>query len=165
MSNEQQKHDTPAELLTPAAQAYVNMQTAAAVREAIAGLVPVLKELQLTPEKLNALKQPYQDPAIAARELRETKNSKRQEEEIRQQTAARQANCLHQDKNGKTALCLVHNFPDRQPRGVCPLCHDIINPKEWVIDSPDPVTGESKAHIREAHKDYRTVLQLEAMGV
>jgi hypothetical protein len=55
---------------------------------------------------------------------------------------------------------LIHNYPDHQPRGICPHCHDIINPREWAIGAPDPITGETKAYIRPAHKDYNIVAQL-----
>ena len=167
MSNEP-KHETPAELLSPAAQAHQNAAISAAVSEgvkaALAGIAPILQGMQLTPEKINDLKKPYQDPVAVARELRETQNSKAQEQEIRKQTLERQKNCKHMDKNGRTSLCLIHNYPDHQARGVCPLCHDIIHPREWVIDAPDPQTGESKAHIREPHRDYQQVLQLESMS-
>ncbi|HXA78724.1 MAG TPA: hypothetical protein VNV41_16435 [Candidatus Acidoferrales bacterium] len=163
------KNEAPlATTLSPELMAAMNAQTSAAVAEAVkgifAGLAPVLKDLQMTPEKLAALKAPYVDPAVVARELRETANSKAQEDEIRKMTKARQASCLHIDKNGKTAICLIHNFPDRQPRGICPLCHDIIHPRQWVIDAPDPKTGKAQSHIEPAHKDYRTVEQLESVS-
>jgi hypothetical protein len=164
----EQKVPTPVALLNPEAQGSINAMVSAAVREAVAsvfqGLTPVLKEMALTPEKIREANKPYEDPLKIARELRETQNSKAQEEEIRRLTAERQRNCMHMDKNGKTALCLIHNFPDRQPRGICPLCHDIVHPKMWVIDAPDSKTGKSNARIVEAHRDYRQVLLLESMS-
>ena len=154
--------------LQPETLALINTSVSNAVQEAIksmfSGLAPVLRDMALTPEKLEALKAPYVDPKKLARELRESAQSKEQEAETLKQLEWRRAHCPHLDQNQKVALCLVHNYPDRQPRGICPLCQDLIHPKEWVIGPPDPKTGKSVAFIRPAHKDYAKVIQLETMS-
>jgi hypothetical protein len=157
--------------LTPDMLALINSQTQVAVQEAMKGalamlapMVAAIKDSALTPEKMAELKRPYVDPNVAARELRETQNSKEQEAELQKQIAWRKAHCPHKDKNGNDSICPVHNQLDHQPRGICMLCHDWIHPREWVIDAPDPNTGKTKSHIREAHKDYARVLQIVSMA-
>ena len=154
--------------LTPEQMAIINTATQSAVQEAIksvfAGLTPVLKDMAMTPDKIREANKPYVDPAHIARELRESLKSKEDEAQIARITAARRAACPHLDKNGRSSICLVHNQPDHQPRGVCVTCHDWIHPREWVIDAPDATTGKIQAHIRDAHKDYRIVLQLESQS-
>jgi hypothetical protein len=155
--------------LTPEQLALINTTTSALVKETMATMLrdvigPILREVALTPEKLQALKAPYINESALAREKRESKQTREQELENIKTRQQMQANCLHMDKQGKSAICLIHNYPDRQARGICPLCNDIIHPREWVIGAPDPNTGVTKPFLRPAHKDYKTVLSLESMN-
>lgn len=154
---------------TPEQLAMMNSAASAAVKEALASIMkevvaPLLKEVALTPEKIAALKAPYVDQKAADREKRESQQTREQEAENIRNRQAMQANCLHTDKNGKTSICLIHNYPDRMARGICPLCHDLIEPRHWEISAPDPKTGKTSAKIVPAHKNYPTVLQLESMA-
>lgn len=154
---------------TPEQLAMINSHTSTLIRETMAAMIkdvvaPLLKETALTPEKLAALKAPYIDENLAAREKRESAQTREQEAENIKQRALMHANCLHTDKNGKTAICLIHNYPDRQPRGICPLCQDIIHPREWVIGAPDPKTGKTIPFLRAEHKNYNIVRQIESMA-
>jgi hypothetical protein len=138
--------------------AAIAASVAAATAKAIFDqLAPFLKDAALTPEKLMALKAPYVDPKMAARELRESLAGKDQEAETMRLIAHRKEHCPHKYIDGKAAICLLHNNLDNQVRGVCMLCHDVIHPREWVIDAPDPITGKAKSHIRPAHKNYDMV--------
>jgi hypothetical protein len=152
--------------LSPDALAVINTATAKAVQEAVAavmqGLLPVFKDMALTPEKLREANRPYEDPAKLARDLRESLKSKQDEAEIARITAARRAACPHLDKNGRSSINLVHNQPDHQPRGICVTCHDWIHPREWRIGAADDQNPRGRAYLVEPHKDYRTVLQLES---
>lgn len=156
---------------SPEQMAENTAQTSAAVKEAVqasvaavfASLGPMLEKLALTPEKIQELKAPFIDPAKAAREKREAQMNREQIEEMRKQDEWRKAHCEHLDKNGNDSIGITHNYPDRQPRGVCVLCHDIIHPKEWRIGSPDPQTGKSRPYMVDAHKDYSRVLRIDSM--
>ena len=158
--------------------ALVKEAVAAAVASVFASLAPMLEKLALTPDKIAALKAPYVDPLTSAREQR--MNIMGREEEKRNREAEQWAkdNCAHKDKNDKDSICLNHNYPDRRPRGVCVLCRDVIHPKEWRLDAPDPLTGQHTkggkngevidgvywrqgAYLVLAHKDYPRVLKLE----
>lgn len=162
--------------LSPEIMATINASTSAAVKEAVsavfASLAPMLKDMAITPEKIREANKPYVDPAKIARELRESLKSKADEEEQRRLDRARRDACTHLDKNGRTAICLIHNYPDHQPRGICPICQDLIHPKEWRIAPTEEMaielarlSGEppkGRAYIVPAHRDYRTVMQLES---
>jgi hypothetical protein len=170
MSNEVQavKTPTPTALITPEAQAFVSASISAAVKEAVSGvfasLGPILEKLALTPEKIRAANTPFVDPAKVARDKRETEKSKQDERELRAAEAARKAACPHLDQNSRPSVRLIHNFPDRQPRGICVVCQDLITPKMWVIDAPDAENPKGRAYLQEAHKDYRIVALLEAQS-
>src|SRR5712691_13097939 len=161
--SEQQAVKTPTALITPGAQAFVSASISAAVKEAVSGvfasLGPILKEMQMTPEKIRAANTPYVDPAVVARNKRETEKSKQDERELRAAEAARKAACPHLDQNSRPSVRLVHNFPDRAPRGICVICQDIIFPRHWEILAPDAENPKGKAVLVDAHKNYATVLQ------
>ena len=175
MFGENEKISSPVETLTPAAQGAQNVAMNAAIAEAVrvavaeatkgifAGLAPVFQDMKLTPEKLNELKKPFVDPLVVSREERENKNSRAQAEEQRKADDVRKANCAHLDKSNNLALGLLRNFHDRNPRGVCMLCNDLIHPREWRIGAPDPVTGETKAYMAAEHKDYGLVKRAISM--
>jgi hypothetical protein len=162
------KIPTPTALITPEAQAYINASIGATIREAVSGvfanMAPLLEKLAMTPEKIRAANTPYVDPDVVARNKRETEKSKQDEKELRGMDAARKAACPHIDQNQRSSIRLVHNFPDRQPRGICPICHDLITPREWRIGPPDAENPKGLAVLYPAHKDYRTVELLEAQS-
>ncbi len=166
--SEQPAVKTPAALITPEAQAFVNASISAAIKEAVSGvfanMAPLLEKLAMTPEKIRAANTPYIDPAVVARNKRETEKSKQDEKELREAEAARKAACPHLDQNSRPSVRLIHNWPDRQPRGICVICHDIIFPRHWEILAPDAENPKGKAVLVDAHKNYATVLQLEAMS-
>lgn len=148
------------------AAADVKNLVAAAVKEAVAGvfeqLGPLLQSMAVTPEKLREANKPYKDPAVIARELREMLIWKEDEAEARRQTEERQNACPHIDDNGRSSIQLVHNFPDRQPRGVCARCHAYIHPREWRIGAPDDKHPRGVPYLVEPHKNYSIVMQLES---
>lgn len=152
--------------LSPEILAIVHSAVASSVSEAVKSvfenMVPVFKDMAITPEKLREANRPYEDPAKTAREARESQKSKEDEAEIAKMTAQRRANCPHLDKNGRTSICLVHNQPDHQPRGVCVICGDWIYPKEWRIAASDEKNPRGRAYLVEPHKDYKMVLLLES---
>jgi hypothetical protein len=169
MSNEvKEPLKTPTSVIGAEAQGYINASISAAVKEAVAGvfesLGPILQSIAVTPEKLREANKPYVDPAKLARDKRETEKSKADEKENRAMDAARKAACPHLDQNQRSSIRLVHNYPDRQPRGICPICHDLITPREWRIGPPDAENPKGKAVLVLAHKDYRTVEILESQS-
>jgi hypothetical protein len=157
--------------VSPDQLALMNSMVQTSVQEAMKGaftmlapMIQAIKDSALTAEKIRELKTPLVDAALAARELRETQNSKEQEAEVRKANEWRKAHCPHKDKNGNDSICPVHNQLDHQARGICMLCHDWIHPREWVIEAPDPKTGKTRSKVREAHKDYARVLQIVSMA-
>lgn len=179
MGNEQNRNEHAAP--TPESTAATNAAIAAAVREAVSGvmatLAPVLQQAT-DPERLVAVlreaNKPYQDPAKVARELRESLKWKTDEAEARRIDEERRARCPHLDKRGQTSINLVHNFYDHQPRGICVICGDWIYPREWRIASTPEIAlklvGGDKdrvkgcAYMSDAHKNYATVVALESMS-
>jgi hypothetical protein len=151
---------------TPEQLGAMNVAIAAAVREAVSGvfaqLGPVLKDMAITPEKLREANKPYQDPAKIARELREGLRTKAEEAEMRRLERERKDNCMHIDANGRSTIQLVHNYPDRQTRGICAHCQDYIHPKEWRIGPPTPEEPRGHAYMVEPHKNYSSVKILES---
>lgn len=149
--------------LTPELIAMINASTTAAVKEAVTGIFatlgPLLKDMAVTPEKLQAGMRPYKDPAVERREIREKLKFREDEVDNEKEKKRQRANCRHFYANNLCAVAVVRNFFDRQPRGVCMLCQDWLNPKEWVIDAPSEEYPRGKAHIVDAHKDYLLVIQ------
>lgn len=150
---------------TTAQTAEMKALVGAAVKEAVAGvfeqLGPLLASMAITPEKLREANKPYKDPAVIARELREMLIWKEDEAEARRQTQERQDACPHLDNNGRSSIQLIHNFPDRQPRGICAKCHAYIHPREWRIGAPDDKHPRGVPFLVEPHKNYPIVMQLE----
>jgi hypothetical protein len=149
--------------MTPELIAMINASTSAAVKEAVAGMAVIMaqtiKDLAITPEKLREANRPFVDPVKERREIRE--KMKFREDEAQQAIEKRQQkeNCRHFYPNNLCAISVVRNFFDRNPRGICMLCQDWLNPREWVIDAPSEEFPRGKSHIVEAHKDYKLVLQ------
>lgn len=174
MSNEPEKQNrssapSPEQLAvqtdaqSKAIQEAVQSGVQASVQAVFASLAPLFEKMALTPEKIQELKSPFVDPSKAARERREQQLNREQIEDMRKQDEWRKAHCEHKDKNDKDSIGITHNFPDRQPRGVCVLCHDVIHPREWRIGAPDPATGKTQAYMVAAHKDYHRVLRIDSM--
>lgn len=149
--------------LSPEAIGAINVATAAAVQEAIKAFIPIIQSMALTPEKIREINKPYEDPKKIARELRESLKTKEDDEEAKRALEYFRKMCPHLDKNGRPAICLVHNQPDNHARGVCVVCSDWIHPKEWRIGPPDDKNPRGKAYLVPAHKDYGRVLQIESM--
>lgn len=158
--------DNRSSAFTPEQLAVINTQTAALVKEAVAGIFeslgPIFEKIAITPEKLREANKPYVDPAKAARELREMLIWKEDESENRRRLQEAQDNCPHIDQNGRSSIQLVHNFFDRQPRGLCVKCLALIHPKEWRIGAPDAKNPRGKPYLAEPHKNYNIVMQLES---
>ena len=143
-----------------------NERIAAAVKEAvtaaISGLLPMFEKMALTPEKLNELKKPFVDPEAKLRELRERLLWREDEEGNRKRLQDMQDHCPHLDDNGRSSIQLMHNWPDRQPRGLCIKCMALIFPKEWRISAPEPGHPRGKAYLVEPHPLYNIVMQLQS---
>lgn len=165
------KVSTPAELQTPEGKAYVatavNEAVTASVRAIFTELAPMLKNMNsgLTPEAIDLLRTPKETPeqvARKARDKRESARSREQEAELRAATEAFKNNCQHRYPNGAEALSIISNLylAGKAPGGVCMLCHDIVLPKRWGFDSPEPETGKERPIILPAHRDYPRVLQI-----
>jgi hypothetical protein len=127
-----------------------------------ASLAPALANMAITPEKLREANRPWEDPGVEARKKRERLQWKQDEDARIKQDRKTKDECRHMDVKGQTAIRLIRNFPDRQPRGICMHCHDLIHPKEWRIGAPDEKNPRGKAYICEPHKDYLTVLHIAA---
>lgn len=166
MSEHDQKEQNRSSAMSPEQVAQTNAMVSAAVAEAVRSMftsfAPMLEKLAITPEKLREANKPYVDPAKAARELREMLLWKEDEAENRRKLQEYQDNCPHIDQNGRSSITLVHNFPDRQPRGLCTKCQALIHPREWRIAAPDAKHPRGNAYLTEAHKNYNIVMQLEA---
>lgn len=180
MSNEQKQNENqkppaiPSELSSVAAQAYINDAIRKGVQEAMQGmfagfgttLSDAIQAVALTPEKLLKMEEMRRAPdaALVAREAREKAQSKAQDLENQRNLELRQKNCGHRDKNGKDAINLVHNHPDHNPRGVCPLCHVWITPREWRIGAPGSHGRADGAYLVDESPDYGRVRVLESMS-
>ncbi len=159
-----QKFKTPAELLTPEAQAYTNQLVTNAVKEIFAQMAPLLQSIALTPEKLAAAeamrRAPTEDElAKKLREKREKKLMLAEAEENRQNLLRSQAACSHRDENERWAVQVVHNFPDRQPRFLCPHCQSFFEPRRWVVGAPDAENPRGRAYIADEHPQYQMLMQ------
>lgn len=129
-------------------------------------LMPFLKEMQLTPEKIQALKTPPPDLDAEKRRLRNEREKKRMLKEISEAQRIQnlqQQSCLHRDQQQREAIKLMHNWPDRQVRGICTLCFKVIHPRHWEIIAPTP-EGDDVPKLMDADKDYNRVLALESVS-
>jgi hypothetical protein len=164
MGNE--NHENRSSAFSPEQLAQITMMNNAMIKEAVGAvfqsLGPVLQSIAVTPEKLREANKPYVDPAVTARQEREKMLWRQDIEDGRKNLEEMQKNCLHQDDNGRTCISLIHNWPDRQPRGICMHCQCLINPREWVIGPPDAKNPRGRAYLRDAHPLYTVVRQLQA---
>ena len=160
--------------LSPEQLAMVTALVSAAVKEAMSASASTFAAA------IKESKVPYEDPAVARRKLREQMKFRDDEKAEARQKELAIANCTHYDKQSKESLNLNHNFPDRQPRGVCVLCNGIIHPPEWrIASSPEeavktfmalPEEQRAKlqpprgtAYMVPEHPQYHRVRQLERM--
>ena len=166
MGNDNQHESNRSSALSPEQLATVTAMTSAAIKEAISAVFqqigPVMKSMDLTPEKIREMNRPYIDPAKEARQKREMLLWKQDEEERLKNERLAKERCTHLDERGQTSLRLIRNYPDRQPRGICVQCHDLIHPKEWRIAAPDAKNPRGVPYMVEPHKDYKTVLHISA---
>jgi hypothetical protein len=161
---EQSRTENRSSALSPEQLGAMNAMVAAAVKEAMVGMAavfaPMVQQMAITPEKLREANRPYVDPKKKLREDRETKLWREDIDDARRTTQMSKDNCIHQDDNQRTSIRLIRNFPDRQVRGVCVKCQDIIHPKEWRIGAPDEQNPRGVAYTVAPHKDYLIVRQL-----
>ena len=154
--------NTRSAAFTPQQLAQVTEMTTSVVREMMASLMPVISQIALTPEKIREFSKPYVDPLKEKRNKREMALFKEDEDDRIKRERSMKDMCRHLDPRGQTSIRLIRNFYDRQPRGVCMLCNDLIHPKEWRIGPPDDTHPRGRAYICEPHKDYPTVLHISA---
>ena len=158
----------PANVLNPETQAYINSSMAEALKDLMAQLAEAKAALannSFTPEALanafaaaeKARREP--DQAVKDREKREKAKTKKDLDDARKLLEQTQSACDHRYVNGSGSLAAIRNRPDRQILLLCLLCHAQINPREWVIDAPEPITGAERSHIRDAHPQYTTLLR------
>jgi len=157
----------PVIALDPTVQAYMNSSISAAVKEIFASMGPVFEKISLTPEKLALAEKIRRAPteeqeAAKARERRELKNMQADEAENRKNRERIQAACPHKYKTGLSSIGTIHNFPDRQARGMCMQCSIQIHPREWVILAPSAEHPRGVPMVRDAHPLYHLVLEAEA---
>lgn len=147
--------------MTPEMIALVTAAVTAAVKEATAGMAvhnaALIEAMALTPEKLRDATKPYVDPAVELRNIREKMKFKKEEIENAKAQRVMRDKCSHKYKNGIAAVAVVRNFPDRQPRGICMLCHDWFFPREWRILTPTDEKPEGVPLVVEAHPKYQLV--------
>ena len=149
-------------------QAQINSSISAAVKEAIAAMAPLFQSIAMTPEKMLEMERLRRAPSEdevkeKQREARERALMKEDIEEARRNTERMQKQCPgpHKDKNGRYSISLIHNYPDRQARGVCTHCHSLIEPTHWEIGAPDEKNPRGKAHLVKAHPLYYIVAEIE----
>jgi hypothetical protein len=160
-------NDTTHAALTPEMQAMINSMITGAIKDALSAMGPIIQSVALTPEKLLEMERLRRAPSESqekaiAREKRERALMKEDLDEARRNTERTQKTCTHKDKNMRWAVSLIHNFPDRQARGVCTHCHLMIEPTHWEIGTPDERNPRGKARIVEAHPLYHIVTELES---
>jgi hypothetical protein len=151
----------PTEFLSPEGAAFITSLVTAAVKEAVANVA-------LTPEKLQQMEELRRAPsaeqkAAEAREKRERANLAADLADQQKNKEALQATCGHKYPTGGWAISIVHNFPDRAPRGFCHLCSLWIAPRQWVILAPDAENPRGKPVIQPAHPLYGVVLEIERL--
>lgn len=158
--SETPKHDA----LSPEMQAMINSMVSSAIREAFTGLAPVLQSIALTPEKMLEMERQRRapDPALVAREARERAMMREDLEKARRDKERIQQACPHKDANMRWSISLIHNYPDRQTRGVCVHCHSLLEPKHWEIGAPDAQNPRGKPHLVAEHPQYHIVREIES---
>jgi hypothetical protein len=145
----------PPEMLNASTVAYLNSTISIAIKEAVSSLAPILAQIQAA--------QHAPDPKMVERERRERAIFAQDLEEQRQSKAALQRSCPHKYPSGMYSISVIHNYPDRAPRGVCHLCQKLFEPKRWVIDAPDAAHPRGTPRIVDGDPQYNIVLEIEAL--
>lgn len=162
MSNEN-KLVLPDSLRTPSEQAAINSSISAAVREAITAMAPLFQSIALTPEKILEMERQRRAPSedeirAKQREARERLLMKEDIDEARRTQELAQKSCTHKDTNGRWSVSQIHNYPDRQARGICVRCHRLFEPTRWTIQAPDKDHPRGKPVLVKADSDYASVM-------
>lgn len=165
MSTEQ-KLVIPNELVNPVSQATVNQMISSAVAEVFKNMAPMFQQIALTPEKLAEAERLRRepDPKVVAREARERALMREDLREAEERKRVLQANCTHKDANQKWSISLVHNYPDRQTRGICTHCFKWFEPMHYEIGAPDDKNPRGKAILVKESPDYHVVREIEAFA-
>lgn len=167
-----QKISTPVAMLDPAAIGFVNQMVSAAVAEAVAeavkGMAPMMLEIskasRLTRDELVTLsgRDIEKEKAFADRLLRERTEWKNQEADKVANLKKIQEACRHRDANEKYSIGIIHNYPDRQPRAICVVCHKEFSPRHFVIDAPEPISGKERYHLEPESPEYSEIMKWAA---
>ena len=153
----------PSALLTPEAQAFMTASMSAAVKEAVKGIFeqmgPVFANMALTPEKMAQAEAIRRAPteeqlAFKARMAREKAQWKLEIDENTANKQRMQDNCPHAYVTGGSAWNPIRNYPDRQERFICALCHAFAEPRRWVVDAPNEKNPRGYAHVVDATPNY-----------
>lgn len=152
------KNVVPPAMLSPESIAFMNSSIAAAVREAVSSLGPIMVQM----EQARRAPTPEQQTA-QAREERERANLAQDLNEQRLGKERLQERCPHKYPSGQYAISVIHNFPDRQARGTCHLCGCWFHPREWEILAPTRQNPRGVPRIRDAHPMYKVILEIEAL--
>jgi hypothetical protein len=153
----------PDSLRNPAEQASINALVSAAVKEALIAMGPVLERVALTPEKILEMERQRRAPTEdqvreAQREARERALMREDLQEARRTQELTQKNCSHKDVNLRWSVSQIHNYPDRQARGICVRCHRMFQPVRWEIVAPDAQHPRGKPVLVKADPDYASVM-------
>lgn len=161
---EPRKPEVPASTLTPEMQATINASISQAVAEVFKNMGPMLERISLTPEKLAEAEKLRRapDPALVAREARERALMREDLEKARRDTEIMQKNCTHKDNNMRWSISLVHNYPDRQSRGICTHCFKYFQPTHWEIGPPDVENPRGKAFLVKEDPMYHIIREIES---
>jgi hypothetical protein len=155
----------PNAALTPEMLAYINETTAATIKQVLAGMMPMISQLAMTPEKIALAEEIRRKPtaeqeAVKNREKRERKLMQQEAAENEANKKALQSACSHRYVTGQVSCSICRNFPDRQPRFLCHLCATWFTPREWRIGAPDAENPRGKAFVAEAHRQYAEIAGL-----
>jgi len=138
------------------------------VEAVMATLAPILKEISLSPEKIEAIRRPWVDPNQAETERKLREQMANDEKRGRAKNKAVQDACAkmghrHPQDPTKNTVNIIRNFHDGQSRGICQRCLKIIQPLHWEIYYDDKDPNGRRVAIPE-DEDYYIVRQLESTG-
>lgn len=125
-----------------------------------AELLEAIKANAFTPEMLvtliTELKKPYVDPKAEEREQRERQKTREDYRLMLIQKQERQKRCRHKDTENRWCFSLIHNYPDRQVRGICMHCDVLVGPETWDF------TFDQKPFQHPRHPLYDIILDIES---
>lgn len=70
--------------------------------------------------------------------------------------------CPH--RQNASLIALQHGFPDRQTRGICRACGEVIHPREWRLGVPTADHPQGAPYLVDAHPDYGLIMALEDLS-